>query len=461
MFQTSIYQNRRGILSKNIQDGILVFPANRELGMNFADNVYHFRQDSTFLYYFGIDQPDIVGVLDTDTGEEIIFGDELSIDAIIWMGALETLASKCEKAGIKDVRPKKELAPFLEKAKRNQAIHYLPPYRHDIQIDLSLWLDLPINLVNKKASIPFIKAVVAQRSIKEEVELVELRKAVDITNQMHLKAMEMAQPGVEEAEIAAELQRIAQASGGQLSFPSIVTKNGEILHNHYHGNTLKEGDLLLVDAGAETAMHYAGDMSRTMPVGGKFSQRQKEIFEVVYGAHQTAIEGLRPGERFLDRHLAAAAALTDGLKDLGLMKGDTQEAVAAGAHTLFFQCGLGHMMGLDVHDMENLGEEYVGYTDTLQKSKEFGLKSLRLGKELEKGYVITIEPGIYFIPQLIDQWKANKHLEQFINYDVVETYKDFGGIRQEEDFVITDNGYELLGEEIAKTVEAVEKEVSR
>lgn len=272
---------------------------------------------------------------------------------------------------------------------------------------------------------------------------------------MHLTAMEMARPGITEAEVAAAVHRVALAADGDISFPIIATINGQTLHNHYHGNTLKSGDMFLLDAGAENAMHYAGDLSSTIPVDPTFTARQKEIYDITLKAHDAAIAALKPGFKNLDVHLLACKTIAEGLKEMGLMKGNIDDAVKEGAHALFFPCGTGHMMGLDVHDMEDLGEVYVGY-EGKPKFTQFGLKSLRLARPLLPGFVLTIEPGIYFIPELIDQWKAEKKFTDFINYDRVEEYKDFGGIRNEEDFVITDDGYRLLGKPKPKTTADVE-----
>jgi Xaa-Pro aminopeptidase len=297
---------------------------------------------------------------------------------------------------------------------------------------------------------------VKQRNIKTSEEIEELEKAVDITAQMHIAAMQHTRPGMKEYEVGAIVQNTAKMHGAELSFPMIITKDGQTLHNHYQGNTLKSGDLLLCDSGAQAVSGYCGDMTRTFPVDKKFTSRQAELYQIALDAHEAAIKELAPGKRFKDIHLLAGKTIFEGLKAVGLTKGDTESAVAAGAHTMFMQTGLGHMMGMDVHDMENLGEPYVGYTDELKKSTEFGLKSLRLGKALEAGNVITVEPGIYIIPQLIDLWRSEKKYEEFINYDELEKYKDFGGIRIEEDFVITDEGAKMLGRQVPKTIADVE-----
>ncbi len=456
MFTKETYIKRRASIKEQITNGICLFLGNNESPMNYPDNTYHFRQDSTFLYYFGMDYPDLFGIIDTDSGEEILFGDDLSIDSIVWMGAQPTLAERAVQYGIPNVQPLAKLNELLAQA-RNQGrkIHYLPPYRHDNKIQLFKWLDIHPDKLNEHVSKEFIVAVVEQRAVKSAEEITEIHKAVDITADMHIEAMKYIRPGMTEAEVAAKVHQIALAANGNISFPIIATINGQTLHNHYHGNTIKEGDLFLLDAGAETELHYSGDMSSTIPVSKKFSARQLEIYNVALNSHEAAIAALKPGVAFKDIHLTAARSIINDMKSLGFMKGDTEEALAAGAHALFFPCGLGHMMGLDVHDMEDLGEVYVGY-EGKAKSTQFGLKSLRLARPLKPGFVLTIEPGIYFIPELIDLWKSNGHNAAFYNFDKIEQYKDFGGIRNEEDFVITEQGAELLGKPIPKKPEDVE-----
>lgn len=455
MFHKNEYIERRKQLAGQFNNGILLFLGNEESPMNFFDNTYHFRQDSTFLYYFGIQEPGLNAIIDIDEDKVILFGDEMSMDAIVWMGRQKTLRAKADDAGIAIVSPSSALESYLSKNKRK--VHFLPPYRAEAKIKLADLLDLKQSQLNEEVSVPFIKAVVAQRSIKSAVELVELDKASEISADMHLIAMQIARPGMTENEIAAAVHQVALKSGGQLSYPIILTVKGQILHNHYHGNILKEGDMVLNDSGAETPMGYAGDLTRTFPAGKKFLSEQKEAYNIVLNAYQEGVKALKPGVRYLDIHNRSCLSLAEGLKSLGLMKGNLEDAVAKGAHTLFFQCGTGHMMGLDVHDMENLGEQYVGYTEELKKNTtQFGLKSLRLGKALEAGYVLTVEPGLYFIPELIDQWKESNHLSEYINYDKVEAYRNFGGIRVEDDYVITNEGSRKLGKDLAISVADVE-----
>lgn len=454
MFSKETYQSRREQLKKTVGSGLLLFLGNDECGVNYADNTYNFRQDSSFLYYFGLPYDGLTAIIDIDENKEIIFGDELSIDHIVWMGTQPTLKEKSERVGVTHNQSSKSVATYLQDAiKKGQPIHYLPPYRAEHKLKLMEWLGISSAAI--KASVLFIKAVVNQRNYKSAEEIAEIEIACNTTADMHIEAMYMATAGMKESQIAGRLTEIAISAGGQLSFPVIATINGQTLHNHYHGNTMKNGDLFLVDAGAETAMGYCGDMSSTMAIGGKFSSRQKEIYDVSISAHEAAVAALRPGTRFEEVYDISAKTIVEGLKSLGFMRGDAAEAVQAGAHALFYPTGLGHMMGLDVHDMENLGEVYVGY-DGNPKSTQFGRKSLRLARPLEPGFVHTIEPGIYFIPELIDMWHAEKRFSDFINYDKVISYKDFGGIRNEEDYLITSDGCRRLGKSIPKTTEEVE-----
>lgn len=456
MFSAKTYIERRRRLQADVASGIILFLGNDNCGMNYADNTYHFRQDSTFLYFFGSDYAGLSALIDIDNDREIIFGDELTIDHIVWMGTQPTIREKSLQVGVENTLPAAALIDYLKEAQnKGRKIHFLPPYRPEHQLKLMDLLGLAPGIQAPSASLDLIKAVVNQRNYKSDEEIAEIEDAVNISAEMHLHAMQMARPGVMESDIAAAVTSIALAGGGGLSFPVIATINGQTLHNHYHGNRLKEGDMLLLDAGAENRMHYAGDLSSTIPVSKQFTNRQKSIYQVALNAHQAAVSALKPGVAFRDIHLLAVSTIVDGMKDLGLMRGNTHEAVNAGAHALFFQCGLGHMMGLDVHDMENLGEVWVGYNGE-PKSTQFGLKSLRLARKLEPGFVLTIEPGIYFIPELIDMWRAEKRFEQFICYSEVEKFRDFGGLRNEEDFLITSNGARRLGKHVPITIEDVE-----
>ncbi|WP_316814572.1 aminopeptidase P family protein [Pedobacter nyackensis] len=458
MFKNDEYIRRRELLSPKFSSGILLFLGNEESPVNFLHNTYRFRQDSSFLYYFGIQKPGLAAIIDVDQQLVILFGDEMSIDDIVWMGRQKTLKENAFEAGILEVRPKSELANYISKAlNTNRSVHFLPPYRAENKIMLATLFNVAPEQVSGLASVPFIKAIVAQRSVKSEIELYEIDKAVSTSVDMQLLAMKMARPGMKESEIAAAIHQVALNGGGDLAYPIILTINGQILHNHFHGNTLKDGDLVLNDSGAETQMGYAGDLTRTFPVGKTFNSLQKEVYNIVLAAYYDAAKLLKPGLQYLDVHRRACLTLAEGLKAMGLMKGNLEDAVSRGAHALFFQCGTGHMMGLDVHDMEDLGEQYVGYSDKLVKNtSQFGLKSLRLGKELEVGNVLTVEPGIYFIPELIDMWAEEGTFSEYINYEKVKEFRSFGGIRIEDDFVITTEGSRKLGKPLAITVEEVE-----
>lgn len=457
MFSKQTYIYRRNGLKSLVSQGIILLAGNEESSMNYKDNLYHFRQDSSFLYYTGIDRPSLFFLIDIDNNKEIIFGDEATIDDIVWTGATQSIHDQAAQSGLTTVLPIKQLNVLLSQyLAEKRTIHYLPPYRADTAVKISEWLNIPFGELNNKASVTLIKAIVKQRSIKSTEEIVEIEKAINTTVDMQLKAMELSREGIPEYKIAGQIEGIAKSAGGNLSFPIILTTNGQYLHNHAGSNSLKDGQLLLCDCGAELTSRYAGDLTRTSPVGGRFSSLQKQVYNIVLTAQEAALAALTPGKRFLDIHLLAAEKLTEGLQQLGLIKGDVKEAVAAGAHTLFFQCGLGHMMGLDVHDMENLGEQYVGYTDDLKKSTEFGLKSLRLAKELEEGFVVTVEPGLYFVPELMDIWKAEKKHIQFINYDKLYAFRNFGGIRIEDDALITNKGSRILGKPLPKTSQEIE-----
>ena len=458
MFKAQTYLNRRHNLRMRIDSGIALFMGNDESPMNYTDNTYHFRQDSSFLYYFGLNTAGLTGIVDVDEGKDYIFGNDLTVEDFVWMGYQPSLKEQAQKVGIENTGSIPDLEKFLKEAvAKGREIHLVPQYRAENKIKLFNWLGIKLNETQNAASVELIKAVVAQREIKSDEELLEIEKAVNTSVDMHVAAMQMVQPGIMESEIAAKVLEIAVKAGGNISFPIIATIHGETLHNHYHGNQLKDGDMLLLDCGAETALGYAGDLSSTMPVAATFTERQKEIYNIVLASHNASIEMLTPGLPFKNIYYESCRVIVEGLKDLDLMKGNAEEAVQLGAHALFFPCGVGHQMGLDIHDMENLGEVYVGY-DGKPKSTQFGIKSLRLAKPLVPGLVLTIEPGIYLVPSLIDMWRAEKRFVDFINYDKLEAYKDFGGIRNEENFVITADGYRLIGKQKPKTIEDVEKQ---
>lgn len=454
MFAKETYEKRRAELKKSVGSGLLLFFGNEENGMNYEDNTYHFRQDSSFLYFFGLNYAGLAAVIDIDEDKEIIFGNELTIDDIVWMGTQPTLHEKAQRVGINETRPTAELKSYLAKASgKGQKIHYLPVYRAEHRIKLYDLLGVAPG--SETPSVEFIKGIVNLRNYKTAEEIVELERACDVTADMHITAIKTAQIGMKEYEVAAALEAVAQANGCRISFPTITTVCGQTLHNHFHGNTIKEGDMVLIDAGAETEMGYCGDMSSTVCAGKKFTARQKEIYDIQVASHLAAVNALKPGVAFKDVYELSCQVICDGLKGLGIMKGDPAEAVAAGAHAMFFPCGLGHMMGLDVHDMENLGEVWVGYNGQ-PKSTQFGRKSLRLARPLEPGFVLTIEPGIYFIPELIDYWKSERRFEDFICYDKLDAYRDFTGLRNEEDYLITETGARRLGKKIPLTTEEVE-----
>jgi Xaa-Pro aminopeptidase len=441
------YIRRRAQLKQDMGSGLLLFLGNNEVGMNYADNTYRFRQDSTFLYFFGLDYPDLCAVIDIDQNREIVFGNELTIDDIVWTGTQPTLSEKATTVGISDTKPLKELKDYIIRAQRKgQKVHFLPPYRGDHKVWLLELLGIVPAEQADRSSLPFIKAIVKQRNYKDEEEIAAIEESVDISTEMHLAAYARVRPGIHESEVAATVEEVACRYGNALAFPTIATVQGQVLHNHGFIHTLKEGDIFLLDAGAETRTHYAGDLSSSMPVGERFTERQKTIYEIHLASFHAAVDTLKVGVPFRDAHIAAATKICEGMKDLGLMKGDPAEAACIGAYALFFPCGLGHMVGLDVHNMENLGEQYVGYLDGEEKSKQFGFKSLRFARPLEPGFVFTVEPGIYFIPELMDKWQAEGQFKDFICYDKLAPWRDFTGLRNELNYAVMPDGQvRLLG----------------
>ena len=458
MFKAETYIERRKLLKKQVGSGLLLFLGNEESAMNYPANTYHFRQDSSFLYFFGLDSPGLAAVVDIDESKAVLFGDDIGIEDIIWMGHLPKMKDRALEVGVRHTAPRSAFGDAVRKAlAAGRPVHYLPPYRADSAQALSDLLGVPVKDLKSKASLELIKAVVDQRLFKSREEVREMEPALAVTREMYLAAMKLAKPGRYEREVSGAMEGIALSRGMRLAFPPIVTINGQTLHNHYHGNMLVKGRLLVVDTGAESALSYACDITRTIPVGGRFNRRQKDVYEIVLAAQETAIRAMKPGVMFKDIHLATARVMASGLKDLGLLKGDVDAAVAAGAHALFFPHGLGHNMGLDVHDMEDLGENNVGYDKTVERSGQFGLAYLRMAKELRPGHVMTVEPGLYFIPALVEKWRKEKKFREFIAYDEVEKFLDFGGARIEDNVLITEKGHKVLGPPIPKTVADIEK----
>lgn len=458
MFRSKIYIQRRNHLKQQINSGLILFIGNEESPINDSAHTYYFRQDSTFLYLFGLDFPDLTGIIDVDENKEIIFGDDTNIENIIWTGFKPSLREKAVQSGLKEKAPLTQLKEMIKLAiQQGRKIHYLPPYRAETKLKIAQLLDLHPDIIKDHSSEELIKAVVEQRSVKIKEEIDEMEKAHDITYKMHTTAMKMTKPRVYEREIVGKMQEIVHSCGCNFAYPPILTINGQILHNHYGRNILEEGQLLVNDCAAESPLHYAADITRTVPVGGKYSQKQKAIYEIVLNCQQMAIQLIKPGVKYKEIHLEASRIIATGLKELGLMKGDAEEAVMEGAHALFFPHGLGHMVGLDVHDMQALGEDFVGYDDKVKRSDQFGFVYLRLARELQPGFVLTVEPGIYFIPVLIDKWLSEKKFTQFINYEKVEEYRDFGGIRIEDTVLVTEEGHRVLGKCIPKSVKEVEE----
>lgn len=448
LFSKETYVERRRRLRELVGSGLILLFGNNDSPNNYPSNAYKFRQDSAFLYFFGQKRDGLVGVIDADSGEELLVGNEIDIDDIVWYGSVHSVCAMAEECGAQGAAPMAKLAELVGQAvKAGRQVHFLPPYRSDIKIQLMDLLGIHPSKQREAASLSLIQAVIQLRSIKSEEEIAELERASAIGYKMHTTAMRLARPGVTEQYIGGVLEGIACAYGAQVSFQSIVSMHGEILHGYPSPRKLEQGRLLLVDAGAETNDNYCSDHTRTTPIGARFTQRQKDIYNIVVDCHDLALTHARPGVRWWDVHMAVCTLMTERLKDLGLMKGDTDAAVAAGAHALFLPHGLGHMMGMDVHDMEGLGQTYVGYDAETHPSTQFGTASLRFARRLEVGHVVTDEPGIYFIPDLIDLWRKEGTNAEFLNFDAIEKYKDFGGIRIEDDVLITADGCRFLGKE--------------
>ncbi|HOC16926.1 MAG TPA: aminopeptidase P family protein [Vicinamibacterales bacterium] len=457
MFDAQVYVGRRNGLQRQFQDGLLLFVGNADAPMNYAANAYHFRQDSSFLYYWGVDDPDLVAVLDVDAGRHVIYGDDFTVDDIVWRGPQPTIAERAGRAGVTETLPLKDLPRLMSEALRaGRRIHFLPQYRADNAQLLERLLGIRAEAINEHASVALCRAVVSQRAIKSAEEIAEIERALEISRDMHVLAMRMAKPGMYEREVAGAMEGLVASRGVAMAFPVIFSVHGETLHNHYHGNRMEAGQMAVNDSGAESPLHYASDITRTIPIGGRFEGPQRDLYQAVHRAQKKAIAAVKPGVKFRDVHLLACRSLAEDLKTMGLMKGNLDAAIEQGAQGMFFQCGLGHMLGLDVHDMEGLGEQHVGYDASVQRSAQFGLKSLRMARPLEPGMVMTVEPGIYMIPVLMARWRAEGKFAEFLDYDAIERFRAFGGIRLEDDVLVTETGNRVLGQPIPIEMEEVE-----
>lgn len=458
LFNKETYTNRRLRLKSQVKEGIIVLFGNNESPVNYPNNSYKFRQDSSFLYFYGLHREGLVGVIDIDNDKEFLIGNDIDIEDIIWCGSVDSVADMASQCGVANSAPMGFLSELIQDAKnKGRKIHFLPPYRHDQMIQIMDLTGIHPYQQREKASLELIMAVVNQRAVKTPEEIAEIERACAIGHEMHITAMKMCRPGITEQEIAGTISGIAASKGCIVSFPAILTMHGEIMHGYPSTRPLEAGRLMLCDAGAETNENYSSDHTRTTPISGKFTSKQKDIYSIVETCHDYAIGMAKPGVKWLDVHMGVATIMTEKLKDLGLMKGNIEDAVQAGAHAMFFPHGLGHMMGMDVHDMEGLGQQYVGFDEEVRPSTQFGTNCLRCGRRLQEGWVMTDEPGIYFIPALIDDWRAKGINKEFINFDAVEGYKNFGGIRIEDDILITTDGCRVLGQHIPYHLDEVEK----
>lgn len=457
MFDAQTYKQRREDLCRRLGSGCVLFLGHDESPMNYADNAYRFRQDSAFLYYLGLDSPGLAALVDVDEGRTVLFGHDPTMDDIVWTGPQPSLAERCLSVGVAEHLPPAALAEQVHRVlAASRRVHYLPQSRAEGRLRVEELLGVRAPVANQHASRPLVDAVVAQRSVKSAAEVAEIEAALEVTRDMYDLAMREARPGRVEREVAGAMEGLALSRGCRLAFPTIFSIKGETLHNHCYDNRIVPGRLIVHDSGAEAPSGYASDITRTYPSGTAFEPRQRDVYETVLRAQLAAIAAIRPGVPYREVHLLASRTLATGLRELGCLQGDVEEIVAAGAHALFFPHGLGHMMGLDVHDMEGLGEDRVGYDATVQRSTQFGLRSLRMARALQPGFVVTVEPGLYFIPDLVDRWKAERKLEQFVDYEVVERFRGLGGVRIEDDVLVTETGGRVLGPPIPKAVSEIE-----
>jgi len=456
-----VFRERRNKIREAVGGGVILWLGHMLQPRNYTDNTYSFRQNSHFLYYTGLAEPDLAVLSYPERDYDVLFSKPTTMDDIIWSGASQERMNFAVQAGIETIEDIGRLGVYLTKAQSQKIpINYLPPYQASSLFRIAELLVIEPSDVTAGASQRLKEEVARQRSIKSEIEIREIEDALRVTDHMHRRAMAVTKPGIYEYEIAGEIHAVALRANFQQAFTPIVTVRGQVLHNHSYNNLLQDGQLLINDSGAETSGGYSGDITRTIPVSGRFTPMQKDIYETVLSMQLGAIEAIRPGITYREVHLRASRILAERMIALGLMKGDPAAAVEAGAHALFFPHGLGHMMGLDVHDMEDLGD-IVGYPKGVARSTQFGLNFLRLARPLEVGFVLTVEPGVYFIPALIDRWAEEKRHKDFIVYEKLDAYRSFGGCRIEDDVLVTDGGVQVLGPGIPKTIAEVEAAMGR
>jgi Xaa-Pro dipeptidase len=458
LFSSSTYINRRNALRQKLNSEIIIFPGNSHSPRNYSANAYTFRQDSSFLYFFGLNSPDLVGVVDLNSGDDYIFAPPHTTDDVIWEGPVEAVSERAKRVGAIKTGTLLDFEQFVKVAQQqNRQIHFLPAYRAETQLWLLKMLGLSHEQLNMSVSIELVKAVVALRSVKDNDEIAEIENTLNtVTSQIHLNAIKMARPGMKEIEIVAMAESIGLRHNSRPAYSVICTINGQYLHNESYHNTLQDGQLLLLDAGMETPKHYATDITRTIPISKQFSQQQKEIYQLTLDMMDSAFSIMKSGVSYANVHQIVSETLAEGLIGLGIMNGSPAEIVQSGAHALFFPHGLGHLLGLDVHDMENLGESNTGYDERHIRSTQFGTRNLRYGKELLDRTIITVEPGIYFIPTLIHLWQKENKFKQYINYQKLDAYLNFGGIRIEDNVLVTKSGNRILGNSIPKTIKEIE-----
>ena len=464
MFSADTYKQRRAELARRIGNGLVLIAGNSLSPFNYPNNTYSFRQDSTFLYYFGLNIPSLMAVIDAESGESMLFGDDFTVEDIIWTGPQPCLVELGAQVGVSNCRPLKALDEVVATAmKQNRRIHFLPPYRGESKIELSRLLGLPLSELYPHKSVDLMFAVAEMREVKSAEEIEALERAFQLGYAMHTTAMKMCKAGVVEREIAGAMEGIAKANGLGVSFPSIVSQHGETLHNLNSDGVLENGRLLLVDGGGESLENYCSDHTRTYPVSGKFTQKQKDIYEIVLRAHDEAPQNMKAGAMYMEEvHKKALLSLAEGLHDVGLITSSAEDAVDAGAMYLFMPHGLSHGMGMDVHDCEAIGERSFDFSELLERAKASATCVHRATWRLRAGTVMSNEPGIYFIPALIDKSRADGLYKGIVNYDKLDGYRDFGGIRIEDDIIVTDNGGRIIGDKhIPSTVEELEAVVGR
>lgn len=455
------YQGRRSQFLAAIQTPVLLM-AGGWRSRNYPDNPYVYRQDSNFLFLFHEAEPGSAALFDPGDQSVTLFLHRRTPEDALWHGPVPSLAEMGKKHGL-PIEPVEELAEKVRAKVGNRVVEALAVADHkatNIAREIT-GQDLDFYDAAKVGSPELVQAIGRLRITKEEAEIAEMRITAGVTREAHLAAMTHTRPGIYEQELAGRVNGCFDRHGCVPAYNTILSVRGEVLHNHSHDNLLKETDIVLLDAGAENSAGYCSDVTRSWPVSGHFSPEGRDIYDIVLQAEKSAIEAVKPGVRYRDLHMKASHVIAEGLVGMGILNGNPSALVESGAHALFFPHGVGHLIGLDVHDMEAFGDA-LAYSEGRVRSEQFGTAYLRLDLDIEPGMTFTIEPGIYFVPAILMNEEFRQKFKDQVNFAKTEPFltmnslRGFGGIRIEDDVLTTAHGYEVLTESIPKERVAIE-----